>query len=75
MATQEEKQAYVDEMVEKRGYVLDYHKVMAAQDYEVLQAANAKASWGSLYQSATDATRRSLVNDVFAGLNAYGNRE
>lgn len=33
MATQEEKQAYVDGMVEKRGYVLDYHTVMAAQDY------------------------------------------
>ena len=30
MATPEEKQAYVDEMVRKRGYVLDYHKVMAA---------------------------------------------
>ena len=40
MATQEEKQAYVDEMAEKRGYVLDYHKVMAEQDFEVLQAAN-----------------------------------
>src|SRR5215212_9700498 len=40
MATQEEKLAYVDEMAEKRGYVLDYHKVMAAQDFEVLQAAN-----------------------------------
>ena len=27
-------------MAEKRGYVLDYHKVMAEQDFEVLQAAN-----------------------------------
>ena len=40
MATQEEKQAYINEMAEKRGYVLDYHKVMAEQDFEVLQAAN-----------------------------------
>jgi 4-carboxymuconolactone decarboxylase len=40
MATQEEKQSYIDGMVKKRGYVLDYHKVMAAQDYDVLQAAN-----------------------------------
>ena len=38
MASQEEKQAYVDEMVRKRGYTLDYRKVMAAQDYAVLQA-------------------------------------
>jgi hypothetical protein len=28
VTTQEEKQAYIDEMVRKRGYVLDYHKVM-----------------------------------------------
>ena len=40
MAGQEEKQAYIDEMVRKRGYVLDYHKVMAAKDYDVLQATN-----------------------------------
>lgn len=33
-------QAYVDAMVARRGYVLDYHKYMAANDFEVLQAAN-----------------------------------
>lgn len=33
-------QAYVDAMVAKRGYVLDYHKYMAANDFEVLQATN-----------------------------------
>ena len=32
------QQAYVDEMVRKRGYTLDYRKVMAAQDCAVLQA-------------------------------------
>ncbi len=30
MATRDEAQAYIDEMAKKRGYVLDYHKVMAA---------------------------------------------
>lgn len=35
-----EAQAYVDGMVAKRGYALDYHKYMAANDFEVLQAAN-----------------------------------
>lgn len=35
-----EAQTYVDAMVAKRGYVLDYHKYMAASDFEVLQAAN-----------------------------------
>jgi 4-carboxymuconolactone decarboxylase len=33
-------QAYLDEMVRSRGYVLDYHKYMASADHEVLQAAN-----------------------------------
>jgi 4-carboxymuconolactone decarboxylase len=34
------QQKYIDAMVQKRGYVLDYHKYMANADYEVLQAAN-----------------------------------
>ena len=37
----EEQQQYIDEMAAKRGYVLDYHKVMAAHDFRVLQATNA----------------------------------
>jgi len=35
-----ERQAYIDDMVAKRGYVLDYHKVMAKQDWDVLVATN-----------------------------------
>jgi 4-carboxymuconolactone decarboxylase len=33
-------QQYINDMVASRGYVLDYHKIMASNDYEVLQAAN-----------------------------------
>lgn len=40
MATDEEKQAYLDEMVRSRGYVLDFHKVMVAQDFDTLLAFN-----------------------------------
>src|ERR1700742_4978559 len=40
MTVTEEQQSYVDEMARSRGYVLDYHKVMAAHDFEVLKAAN-----------------------------------
>ena len=40
MAMREEKQAYLDGMVRERGYVLDYHKVMAEHDLEVLRAAD-----------------------------------
>ena len=38
MATREEKQAYVDGMARERGYVLDFHKVMAEHDFDALQA-------------------------------------
>ncbi|MCC9705886.1 carboxymuconolactone decarboxylase family protein [Streptomyces sp. MNU76] len=33
-------QEYVDAMARDRGYVLDYHKVMARYDLDVLRAAN-----------------------------------
>ncbi|RNI22935.1 carboxymuconolactone decarboxylase family protein [Flexivirga caeni] len=33
-------QMYLDDMVSRRGYVLDYHKVMAANDFPVLRAAD-----------------------------------
>ncbi len=40
MATDDEKQDYLDEMVRARGYVLDFHKVMAEQDFDTLRAFN-----------------------------------
>jgi 4-carboxymuconolactone decarboxylase len=40
MTTQEEKQAYLDQMVRERGYVLDYHKALAAADFDALRATN-----------------------------------
>jgi len=33
-------QAFLDDMVARRGYVLDYHKAMAASDLPVLRAAD-----------------------------------
>jgi len=35
-----EQQEYIDDMARDRGYVLEYHKVMAKQDYTALQAVN-----------------------------------
>ena len=61
MATQDEKQAYVDEMAEKRGYVLDYHKVMAAQDFEVLQAANGLVNAAYLKERRLDRKTKELL--------------
>jgi 4-carboxymuconolactone decarboxylase len=40
MATDEEKRAYLDQMVRERGYVLDYHKALAAADFETLRSFN-----------------------------------
>lgn len=40
MTTEVSAQQYVDDMARTRGYVLDYHKLMAKQDFGVLQAAN-----------------------------------
>jgi 4-carboxymuconolactone decarboxylase len=61
MATQEEKQSYVDEMVRKRGYVLEYHKVMAAHDFEVLQAANGLVSAAYLEERRLDRKTKELI--------------
>ena len=61
MTTQEEKQAYVDEMAEKRGYVLDYHKVMAEQDFEVLQAANGLIEAAYLKERRLDRKTKELL--------------
>jgi 4-carboxymuconolactone decarboxylase len=61
MATQEEKQAYIDEMARKRGYVLDYHKVMTAHDFEVLQAANGIVDAAYLKQRRLDRKTKELI--------------
>lgn len=61
MATEAEKQAYVDEMAEKRGYVLDYHKVMAEQDFEVLQAANGLIEAAYLKERRLDRKTKELL--------------
>jgi 4-carboxymuconolactone decarboxylase len=61
MATQEEKQAYIDEMARKRGYVLDYHKVMTQYDFEVLQAANGIVDAAYLKQRRLDRKTKELI--------------
>ena len=61
MATREEKQAYIDEMAEKRGYVLDYHKVMTEYDFDVLQASNNLVSAAYLDQRRLDRKTKELL--------------
>jgi 4-carboxymuconolactone decarboxylase len=56
-----EAQEYVDEMARARGYVLDYHKVMAKYDIEVLKAANGLISAAYLDQRRLDRTVKELI--------------
>lgn len=54
-------QAYIDDMARRRGYVLDYHKVMAQQDFAVLQAANGLVSAVYLEQRTLDRRTKELL--------------
>ena len=58
---QDEKQRYIDEMARKRGYVLDYHKVMAKHDYDVLQAANGLVDAAYLSPRTLDRRTKELL--------------
>lgn len=54
-------QQYIDEMARTRGYVLDYHKIMAKQDFPVLQAANGLVSAAYLDQRTLDRRTKELI--------------
>ncbi|MGA7148849.1 MAG: carboxymuconolactone decarboxylase family protein [Microbacterium sp.] len=54
-------QSYIDDMATKRGYVLDYHKIMAAADFPVLRAANQVVSAAYLDQRSLDRKTKELL--------------
>lgn len=59
--TTTEAQEYIDDMAAKRGYVLDYHKVMAKNDFAVLQAANHVVSAAYLDQRTLSRETKELI--------------
>ncbi len=61
MATQEEKQAYIDAMARERGYVLDYHKVMVQHDLEFMEAANTIVDAAYLKPRRLDRKTKELI--------------
>jgi 4-carboxymuconolactone decarboxylase len=61
MATQEEKQAYIDAMARERGYVLDYHKVMVQHDLEFMEAANTIVDAAYLKPRLLDRKTKELI--------------
>ena len=56
-----EQQTYIDSMARDRGYVLEYHKVMAKQDYTVLQAVNNLVGAAYLEQRTLDRRTKELI--------------
>lgn len=59
--TDQDAQKYIDDMVRTRGYVLDYHKVMAKADFEVLNAANNMVKAAYLTQRTLDRRTKELI--------------
>ncbi|RZT66406.1 4-carboxymuconolactone decarboxylase [Microcella alkaliphila] len=61
MTENHEAQSYIDEMATKRGYVLDYHKIMAKHDFEVLKAANGLVNAAYLNERSLDRKVKELI--------------
>ncbi len=61
MASETEKQAYIDDMARRRGYVLDYHKKMARHDYDVLMASNQLVEAAYLAERRLDRRTKELL--------------
>ncbi len=61
---EDERQAFVDKMYRERGYILDFHKVMAAEDFDFLKAYNEMIEAGYTRQRALDAKTKELVYTV-----------
>jgi 4-carboxymuconolactone decarboxylase len=58
---EQDPQGYIDDMARERGYVLDYHKVMAKQDFDVLRAANGLVGAAYLDQRTLDRKTKELI--------------
>ena len=70
-ASESEAQQYIDGMYQDRGYVVDFHKIMAAADFEWLKAYNAFAETTYVKQRHLDRKTREMVQAaVLATLRA-----
>lgn len=58
---QDERQEYIDAMARSRGYVLNYHKIMAKHDYETLKAANQLVHAAYLKERTLDRRTKELI--------------
>jgi len=56
-----EEQRYIDEMARRRGYVLDYHKIMVKHDVEFMRAADHIVNAAYLDQRTLDRRTKELI--------------
>lgn len=56
-----EEQRYIDDMVERRGYVLDYHKIMVNQDVDFMKALDGLVQAAYLKPRRLDRKTKELV--------------
>ncbi len=56
-----ESQKYINDLYKKRGYILDFHKVLAAEDFEFLKAYNEAIDAGYGNQRALDKKTKELL--------------
>ena len=54
-------QKYINDMARARGYVLDYHKLMAKQDFPVLQAVNGMVTASYLAERTLSRETKELI--------------
>jgi 4-carboxymuconolactone decarboxylase len=59
-----EKQAFVDKMYRERGYILDFHKVMVAEDFEFLKAYDQLIQAGYTKKRTLDAKTKEIIYAV-----------
>jgi len=62
--TEDEKQTFVDKMYRDRGYILDFHKVMVAEDFDYLKAYNQLIEAGYTRQRTLDAKTKEIAYTV-----------
>jgi 4-carboxymuconolactone decarboxylase len=59
--SREEAQAYLDEMVRRRGYVLEYHKLLVGADFEFARAVNDVVGAAYLNERLLDRKTKELL--------------
>ena len=56
-----EEQEYIDDMARRRGYVLDYHKVMVNQDFTFMKAVDGLVQAAYLEPRSLDRKTKELI--------------